>query len=241
MANIDSGNMLTGVTQSLDNNMRWLGNDNDMVKLLVVLVAVYAVFFVGKIFPIAMNITRSPFVKLALFIAIALVARHNVPLAFVLTIAIVSVMMTNLKNTNEFMTADDLPYTPMRRGCICRCNENGCQCICTDQSGRRCSQAEAEVENEMVAQEVEAQEQEQEEEQEEIAAEMEEEDERAMLMNFNKRAVNTIERQMMDHEIQKNKGSLRDLDHRIYIPNSSPTPQDLYSYSVDMDYSPVKF
>ena len=102
------------------------------------------------------------------------------------------------------------------------------------------AQAE-EAENEAVAEAVEAEGEAEAEAEAMAEAEMEEEDQEAMLINFNKSAINTIERQMIDHEIQKNKGSLRDLDHRIYIPNSSPTPQDLYSYSVDMNYSPVKF
>jgi hypothetical protein len=123
---------------NLDKNTEWLENST-VANLVTLGLVVYAALFVGKIFPRGMNLFKHPLVKILSFLAVAYLARRNVALAFVATIAIVIIMMTNLKNTNEFLThvpsrlnADDNMYEAMLGKCFCSCDGNKCVCRCAE-------------------------------------------------------------------------------------------------------------
>lgn len=123
---------------NLDKNTEWLENST-VANLVTLGLVVYAALFVGKIFPKGMNLFKHPLVKILSFLAVAYLARKNVALAFVATIAIVTIMMTNLKNTNEFLThvpsrlnTDDNIYEAMLGKCFCSCDGNKCVCRCAE-------------------------------------------------------------------------------------------------------------
>lgn len=91
------------VKTKLDDNTKWM-EDSNTANILTFAIVIYAVLFVGKISP---NLTLSfkhPLVKLLAFLTVAYISSKNTSLALVATIAIIIIMMTNLKNTNEFFT-----------------------------------------------------------------------------------------------------------------------------------------
>jgi hypothetical protein len=125
------------VKGNLDQSFGWL-NDSNTTNLVVLGLVVYAALFVGKIWPKGMDLFKHPLVKIVAFLLVAYLASKNVALALVATIAIVTIMMTNLKNTKEFLTVvparrldtDDNVYEAMLGRCVCRCDGRKCDCDC---------------------------------------------------------------------------------------------------------------
>jgi hypothetical protein len=125
---------------TLDKSMEWLNNKTVTNVVLLVLV-IYSAFFVGKVWPKGMDLFKHPLVKVALFLVVAFVGSKNPSLAIAATIAIVTIMMTNLKETKEFLTVvgsekldtDDNVYEAIMGRCICRCDGNDCDCKCADE------------------------------------------------------------------------------------------------------------
>jgi hypothetical protein len=123
---------------TLDKNTDWLENSS-VTNLITFGLVIYAALFAGKVWPNGMNLFKHPLVKILSFLAIAYLAQKNVALAFVATIAIVVIMMTNLKNTKEFLTqvpsrlnTDDNVYEAMLGKCFCSCDGIKCNCRCAE-------------------------------------------------------------------------------------------------------------
>lgn len=144
------------VTNTLDQNMGWLNNPS-ITNIAILGLVIYSAFFVGKLWPKGMDLFKHPLVKLILFGLIAFIATKNIALATVATIALVTIMMTNLKNTNEFltivpanrMTTDDNVYESIMGRCICRCENDQCQCNCLRRTNNNGEEQENISEEEM--------------------------------------------------------------------------------------------
>jgi hypothetical protein len=127
------------IKTNLDKNTEWL-EDKTIANLITLGFVIYAALFVGKFWSGGMNLFKHPLVKILSFLAVAYLSGKNVALAFVATIAIVMIMMTNLKNTNEFLThvpskfnADDNIYEAMLGKCFCSCDGKKCNCQCVEE------------------------------------------------------------------------------------------------------------
>lgn len=125
------------VTSNLDETMGWL-NDPTITNVILLGLIVYSALFIGKVWPKGMDFFKHPVVKIIAFALIAYISTKNVGLALVATIVVISIMMTNLKNTKEFLTTvpsnrlttDDDVYEAIMGRCMCRCNGRQCNCNC---------------------------------------------------------------------------------------------------------------
>jgi hypothetical protein len=125
---------------NLDKNMNWL-DDKSTTNLILLGLVVYTALFVGKVWPKGTDLFKHPLVKIIAFLFVAYLGTKNISLALVATIAIVVIMMTNLKNTKEFLTVvptqrldtDDNVYESIMGKCMCRCDGNKCHCNCLDE------------------------------------------------------------------------------------------------------------
>jgi hypothetical protein len=131
-------NTVHSITGNLDQHTEWLNNET-IANLLTVGIVIYAALFVGKLCVNETLIFKNHLVKILAMLAVAYIAKRNVSLAFVCTIAIIAIMMTNLKNTNEFyeptskhMDADDHIYEAMLGKCFCSCDGTKCVCRCAE-------------------------------------------------------------------------------------------------------------
>lgn len=255
------------VTGTLDENMGWL-NDNTLTNVIVLGLIIYAAFFVGKIWPNGLSLFKNPFVKVISFILIAFIATKNIALATVATIALITIMMTNLKNTKEFLTVipseklttDDEVYEAIMGRCICRCNGTQCDCDCkndnnNDNNKKRMVQEEIVIEEtlpeeipvEMIEEE---QIQQEDQEEQEIRHEEIEKQYPNEYQQLNTLTLKKIMNQLSEHEkeIMKNRTISTNCNKSSYY-RGNRTPFITWPYfnknlpltTLDASYSPVGF
>jgi hypothetical protein len=282
---------VSSLTQSLDKNTEWLDNST-IANLITLGLVIYAALFVGKLWPKGMDLFKHPLVKIMSFLAVAYLARKNTALAFVATIAIVTIMMTNLKNTKEFLTViparlntDDNVYEAMLGNCLCRCEGRNCSCKCIEEEPENINinddinNVNVEDEQLLLPQEIFA-EQEQNQNQLQrfipisvpipdlIVSQLPQVvpqiksvlppktsdivDERDLISQANKIALDKVKRQIIDHEMEKDKrrvvttyvdGCEKSPYRRETTPFGQPNFLDeALSYTtLDADYAPVNF
>jgi hypothetical protein len=247
-------NTMGSVKTNLDNNTMWM-QDQTIVNIIVLAIVIYSALFVGKIWPKGMNLFKNPLIKIITFLAIAYISTRNITLAFVATIAIIAVMMTNLKNTQEFMdneiaedeySANSQMYNSMMGGCICQCDGVRCSCKCSGNGESNMEQIEDHDDNEVVYNE----------KPEGVVGMI---DEKQKIAEINDQALDNVRRQMLSHEMEKDKNKLENGDIGSGCNNCgkcgdspyrrSTTPfgrhkvlEDVFSnVNIDSEYAPLNF
>lgn len=229
------------VTDSLDKNMGWL-NDKTITNVVLLGLVVYTAFFIGKVWTKGMDMFKHPLVKVISFLLIAYIATKNTALALVATITVIVIMMTNLKNTNEFLTyvsphkltTDDDVYEAIMGRCICRCNDNNCKCECKDNYSE-----ELDINQIMVKEEMEN----------ELKPEQQYVKKSGLddYQEMNQNAIDNIKVQLQEHEQDIERSRVSTCDKMPFYKKQ--TPFSSWSYfnpkltlsTLDADYSPVNF
>ena len=128
------------MTSSLDNSTKWAEN-GEIVNLVILGLVIYIAFFVGKVYPKGIELLKHPIIKIVAVLYVSHLAQKNVTLALVATVALFTIMLTNYKNTQEFLTqvslnqnADDNVYEAIMGDCVCRCEGTNCVCRCIEGS-----------------------------------------------------------------------------------------------------------
>lgn len=126
---------INSMSDVLDKQTPWL-NDNNIVNIIIGCLIIYAALFTGKLWKNGMTMMKHPMLKIILLIAIVFLSKKNVSLAIIMAIVFVVIMMTNLKNTNEFMTSEEQEQEQDYSNCFCSCNNINCSCACDDVSSK---------------------------------------------------------------------------------------------------------
>ena len=122
-------NKIGSLTEKLDKQMPWL-NNNNMVNIIIFGLIIYSTLFVGKLWDKGMEILKHPIVKIILLMLIVYLSKKNVSLAIISAVVFVVILMTNLKNTNEFLTVNQEDESNDYSDCFCSCNTKNCSCVC---------------------------------------------------------------------------------------------------------------
>jgi hypothetical protein len=249
------------VTGSLDKNMGWL-NDKTITNVAILGLIVYASFFIGKIWPKGMDMFKHPLVKVVSFMLVAYIATKNPALALVAAIALITIMMTNLKNTKEFLTSvspnklttDDDVYEAIMGRCVCRCDTKGCKCDCKDEipEDLDISQITSENEQQVLA----------EEEQQVMAEELPEimaeqvieqgqmkQSDMDKYQEMNQNALENIRNQIKQHDMDIQKSKVSSCNTMPYYRKNTPFRSWPWPYfnpkltksTLDADYEPINF
>lgn len=133
------------IINNIDKHTNWMLKRN-IINIISLLLIIYACFITNNLYSKYLNIFKFGIVKFIICVLILFASSKSPQLAIVLIIVLFTVMMTNYKHTNEFMssinttnansnnnleisTGDDV-YNPMISGCICACNGESCICEC---------------------------------------------------------------------------------------------------------------
>lgn len=203
-------NTVNSVRSNLDSSTQWM-EDQTIVNLITLALVVYSAMFVGKVWPRGMELFKHPLVKILVFLGVAYVSTRNVALAFVAMIAVFAIMMTNLKNTKEFLpndcglseprwSTDDDVYRAMMGGCICNCDGVRCSCKCGGMGGIKS------VEQVEGPEDIDPEEALVEEEQAEAGrpeGQVEAVDNKQMVAEVNQQALDNVRRQMLAHDRER--------------------------------------
>jgi hypothetical protein len=235
------------VTGSLDKNMGWL-NDKTITNVAILGLIVYGAFFVGKVWPKGMDMFKHPLVKVVSFMLIAYIATKNPALALVAAIAFIIIMMTNLKNTNEFLTSvsptklttDDDVYEAIMGRCICRCDGKGCNCECKDEIAEEIdiSQITPEQEQQVLAEEM-----------PELLNDQMKQNDMDKYQEMNQNAWENIRNQIKQHDMDLQKSKVSRCNTMPYYRKNTPFRSWPWPYfnpklaesNLDADYEQINF
>jgi len=104
---------LDSIVKAIDRNTRWLKND-DLINIIIIGIIIFIAFFGGKVLSDFTTIFTHPLFKAAFLFVIFYLTKRDMPLALMMAILFVVIMMTNTKNTGEFMTnVDGYDYAPV--------------------------------------------------------------------------------------------------------------------------------
>jgi hypothetical protein len=117
------------LAENLDKQTPWLSNDN-IVNIIIIGLIIYSTLFVGKLWDKGMEMLKHPIVKIILLMLIVYLSKKNVSLAIISAIVFVVILMTNFKNTHEFLTVNQEDEPNDYSDCFCSCDSKNCSCVC---------------------------------------------------------------------------------------------------------------
>lgn len=116
------------LAEKMDKQASWLNNGN-IVNIIIIGLILYSTLFVGKMWGKGMEILKHPIVKIILLALIVFLSKKNVALAIISAVVFIIILMTNFKNTHEFLDAEQEEQNNFS-DCFCSCDINKCSCTC---------------------------------------------------------------------------------------------------------------